>query len=81
MVRTQIQLPDELHHKLKRLAELQETSLAEILRRAGEREVAAHPELDRAPQVWEPPTPRAVGIRDDVPVDQWRSLANESPAE
>ncbi len=80
MVRTQIQLPEKLYRKLKRLAKLQETSLAEVLRRAGEREVAAHPEIDEAPDVWEPPEPRELGIRSDVPVEQWRLLANDPPA-
>jgi hypothetical protein len=77
MIRTQIQLPDVLYHRLKRLAELQETSLAEVLRRAGERELAAHPELERADADWELAPPRSLGIKRDVPVEDWRLLAND----
>ncbi len=36
MVRTQIQLPDELHARLKQAAEAREWSVAEIVRRAAE---------------------------------------------
>jgi len=81
MVRTQIQLPDELYKKLKRLAELQETSLADVLRRAGERELAAHPEVESAPAAWQPPAPRALGIKRDVAVQDWRLIANDPSLE
>lgn len=77
MIRTQIQLPERLYRRLKRLAELEESSLAAILRRAGEREIAAHPELEKAAGTWEPPAAQALGIRADIPVEQWRLLANE----
>jgi predicted transcriptional regulator len=77
MTRTQIQLPDELYRKLKHLAELQETSLADVLRRAGERELAAHPEIESAPSRWEPPAPRALGIKREIAVQDWRLLAND----
>ena len=36
MTRTQIQLPDPLYRQLKRIAEEQDWSLAEVIRRAGE---------------------------------------------
>ena len=77
MVRTQIQLPDSLYRRLKRLAELQETSLAEVLRRAGERELAVHPEIESVDEPWEPPTPRPLGIRKDIDVSEWRTVAND----
>ena len=79
MIRTQIQLPEELYKRLKKLAEVQETSLAEVIRRAGEREVAAHPELDGAPHNWEPPAPRELGIKPEVQSEHLRLLANEPP--
>jgi hypothetical protein len=56
---------------------VQETSLAEVLRRAGERELAAHPELEQANTRWELPPPRALGIKRAVAVEDWRLLANE----
>ncbi|MBN1960967.1 MAG: antitoxin [Deltaproteobacteria bacterium] len=77
MIRTQIQLPDRLYNSLKRLAELQETSLADIIRRATEKEILAHPEIDTISAKWSLPTPRALGIRKEVPVQDWRLLANE----
>ena len=36
MIKTQIQIPDDLYRRVKRLAESQEWSLAETLRRAAE---------------------------------------------
>jgi hypothetical protein len=77
MIRTQIQLPDQLYRQLKNLARIQETSLAELLRRAGEREVSTHPEIDSAQRNWEPPTPMAVGIREEIAVADWRMVAND----
>ena len=75
----QIQVPDELYRKLKQLADLQHVSLAEVLRRAGEREVAAaDPALTTAAGGWLPPVPRDLGIRSDIAVEDWRFLANES---
>jgi len=44
MTRTQIQLPDPLYHDLKRIAEEQDWSLAEVLRRASELYVSRFPE-------------------------------------
>lgn len=72
MIRTQLQLPDELYKRLKRLAKLQETSLADVLRRAGERELAAHPEIEASPKEWTLPKPRRLGIKRTVPVEDWR---------
>ena len=77
MIRTQIQLPDVLYRKLKKLAEIQETSLAEILRRAGEHELAAHPDIESAAIEWTLPPPVDLGIRSNVPASEWRLLANE----
>lgn len=48
MTRTQIQLPDPLYHELKRIAEQQDWSLAEVIRRAGELYVARYPERKQA---------------------------------
>jgi hypothetical protein len=79
MVKTQIQLPDELYRRVKVLARRKEWSMAEILRRGAEHMVAIHPEVERAPAEWKPPTPRSVGIRPGVSAGDLRLLANERP--
>ena len=76
MVRTQIQLPDRLHRRLKAIAEYEETSMAEIIRRAGECFLAVHPEMGAAPQAWLPPQAADMG-RLLAPESRWRELANE----
>ncbi|MFM8378842.1 MAG: ribbon-helix-helix protein, CopG family, partial [Planctomycetia bacterium] len=43
MIKTQIQIPDDLYRRVKRLAESQEWSLAETLRRAAELLLAVRP--------------------------------------
>jgi hypothetical protein len=79
MVKTQIQLPDDLYRRVKRLAERKEWSMAEILRRGAEHMVAVHPEADQAPDAWTPPRPRAVGIHPDLAPVDLRRLAHERP--
>ena len=76
MVRTQIQLPDRLHRRLKAVAERDETSLADVIRRAGEYFLAVHPELGGAPRAWSPPEAVDMG-RLLAPESHWRELANE----
>lgn len=76
MKRTQIQLPDRLYNRLKELAQREETSLAEIMRRAGEYILSLHPELNDAVTNWDIPEPEDLG--DFLsPEEQWRILANE----
>ena len=78
MVRTQIQLPDELYRRLKKLAGEKEWSLAETLRRGAElllRSYPSEPERD-----WELPEPMALGAF-EAPVERWRALAYEPDEE
>ncbi len=58
MVRTQIQLPDPLYRKVRRVAETQDWSVAEVIRRGAEAVVRAYPEI-KADQrgVWKLPPP------------------------
>ena len=69
MVKTQIQLPDQLYRDLKRLAAAREWSLAETLRRAAEQFLARHPRVTVPAASWEPPMSDAVG---------WRGLSHEA---
>jgi hypothetical protein len=45
MIKTQVQIPDELYHKAKRLAEEREWSFAEVMRRGLEYMTRTHPPL------------------------------------
>ena len=63
MIKTQIQLPDELYRALKRLAEAKEWSLAETLRRAAEQFLARYPAPAAAKSGWKPPVSAKVGWR------------------
>jgi len=47
MRRTQIQLPDRLYDEVKRVAEAQEWSVAEVLRRGAEYIVRCYPQDER----------------------------------
>ena len=76
MRRTQIQLPDKLYERLKELANREETSLAEIIRRAGEYFLHLFPEEESAVLDWDIPPPKDLG---EFLIDEseWRSLSNE----
>ncbi len=76
MRRTQIQLPDTLYDRLKVLAKNEETSLAEIIRRAAEYMLLLHPEYENTQRDWNPPAPEDLGEFRSHESD-WRILANE----
>ena len=74
MVRTQIQLPDELYREAKRIAAEQEISLAEVLRRGLEHMQRIYPPRPND-RPWQPPKPTALGpFR--APGTHWREIAN-----
>ena len=56
MTRTQIQFPDPLYRRLKTIAEQQEWSLAEVMRKAAEHFVDRFPEQPRSAAAWSFPT-------------------------
>lgn len=77
MIRTQVQLPDELYRDAKRLAREHEMTLAEVVRRGLEHMVRIYPSRDAASDTWQPPPPRRLGpFR--ASEDQWRELANQA---
>lgn len=53
MIKTQVQIPDELYRAAKRVAREREMSLAEVMRRGLEYIVSVYPALEAAP--WELP--------------------------
>lgn len=77
MKRTQIQLPDTLYDQVKRLAEEQEWSVAEVLRRGAEYMVGCYP--PRAQSEWTLPDARSLGDFKSS-YESWRDLA-EAPEE
>jgi hypothetical protein len=71
MIKTQIQLPDEMYRSLKRLADRQEWSLAETLRRGSELLLNRYSAHEAIPH-WEPPRPRKLG---------WKGLTHQQVKE
>ena len=56
MIRTQIQFPDPLYQRLKDIAEQQNWSLSEVMRKAAEHFVARFPEDPKPLATWRFPT-------------------------
>jgi hypothetical protein len=76
MKRTQIQLPDRLYERLKAQAADEESSLAELMRKAGEYYLSVHPAPAGQTRPWTPPAPRDLGAF-LASEDRWRELAND----
>lgn len=76
MVRTQIQLPDELYRKARALAEAQEWSLAETVRRSLEMFIPTYPRAtEPRDEPWRMPEPHDFG-KMKVDESQWQEFAN-----
>ena len=52
MIRTQVQLPDDLYRQVKRIAAEQETTLADVIRRGLEHMVRVYPPRRETPEEW-----------------------------
>lgn len=63
MIRTQIQLPADIHARAKRLARAKEISLAELARRGLEGILSQYPEAEAPLARWSPPRVRSGGVR------------------
>jgi hypothetical protein len=74
MIRTQVQLPDELYDEVRRVAESREWSIAEVLRRGAEYIVRCYPPDTPPAAAWSPPAPRHLGPF-LAPGERWRELA------
>ncbi|HXK62277.1 MAG TPA: antitoxin [Acidobacteriota bacterium] len=80
MVKTQIQIPDNLYKEAKRIAREREMSFAEVVRQGLECIVRVYPPLGER-RAWTPPTPRALGWRGlDHAAVRNAALADEDPA-
>jgi hypothetical protein len=79
MIKTQIQVPDDLYREAKRVAREREISLAEVVRRGLEYIVRVYPPVEVQTPAWTPPEPRSLG-NFVSPVEDWRLLANDPRA-
>lgn len=79
MIRTQIQLPEDLYHEAKRLCEAREVSMAELARRGLEHMVTV---LNRGSKDtrWSPPAPQALGW-DGLSEEELKRIAQEGNTE
>ena len=78
MVKTQVQIPDELFARAKKVAAQKEWSFAEIVRRGLEQMVLRHPEGSSSPPSgWKLPDPVDLGLDADPFADpNWREEVN-----
>jgi hypothetical protein len=63
MVRTQIQLPDEVYARAKQVCQTREIPLAELARRGIEYILSVYAADSDVLREWHPPTPRKLGWR------------------
>lgn len=61
MIRTQIQLPDEVFARAKKVCEAREISLAELARRGIEYILTVYAIPAEGQEEWQPPKPRRLG--------------------
>lgn len=61
MTRTQIQLPDDVYARARKICKSREISLAELARRGIEYILSVYAPLPGAAGEWEPPKPRRLG--------------------
>ena len=79
MIKTQIQLPDELYRAARDLAARREVSVAELCRRGLEYVLSTYPTAPEPAGGWHPPAPRELGAF-KAPAHEWKGLAHkESP--
>ena len=73
MIRTQIQLPDELYRRAKRFGAEREMSLAEMTRRGLELLLESYPAPETTRAAWKLPTLNGGGLR--VPLKRLSEFA------
>ena len=77
MIKTQVQLPDELYREAKRVAQEREISFAEVMRRGLEYIVKLYPPVLPDPSAWSPPQPKSLSAF-QTPEADWRMLGNDT---
>ena len=68
MIRTQIQLPDQVYERARRVAKAKEISLAELARRGIETILDQYPTPEVIEAEWTPPRVRSGGVK--VPLER-----------
>ena len=78
MIKTQVQIPDDLFRRAKAVAAEREWSFAELVRRGLEQIVLRHPERGPAPRDgWRLPEPVDLGLQaDPFAHPNWREEVN-----
>ena len=76
MVKTQIQLPDNLYKKVKKLSEERELSMAELCRRGLEYMVNVYPVRTSKKATWKLPEAKSLG-KPKIHHSKWRETAHE----
>lgn len=76
MVKTQVQIPDQLYREAKRIAEENEMSFAEVVRRGIEQIIHLYPRGRKARNHWAPPAPHDLGAA-LVPESRWTELSHD----
>lgn len=76
MVKTQVQIPDELFREAKRLAAENEMSFAEVVRRGLEEIIRHHPPGRSRADTWTMPEPFDLG-ETLAPEEAWTALSHE----
>jgi hypothetical protein len=76
MIKTQIQLPDELYHEVKRFAAQREWSMAETFRRGAERLMSVYPKEPDSEETWALPPAKDCGAF-LAPPERWTEIAHE----
>jgi hypothetical protein len=76
MVKTQVQIPDRLYREAKRIAEENEMSFAEVVRRGIEAMARDFPSGRKRAAAWRPPRPHDLGAP-RAPEEEWTTLSRE----
>lgn len=77
MIKTQVQIPEELFERAKRMAKAKEWSFAELVRRGLEQMTARHPVGETEGSHWQLPGAIDLGLTGDpFARDDWREEAN-----
>ena len=82
MVRTQIQLPDEVYARARKLCERREISMAELARRGLEYILSVYDQEPTPKEGWMPPKPRRLGWQglSDAEIKEQAQLTSEQLA-
>ena len=76
MIKTQVQIPDELFHRAKKLAAEKEWSFAEVVRRGLEQVTQINPAGRKAPSEWRLPKAAPMGLP-LAPEAEWTALCHD----